>query len=332
MKFFIDCNEKSNERSSKIHCNKGNQSGAWKGPFKLLNIQDESAIIELPNEPTKFRTTSVKPYYQNDHTNDELPPPPAEPLIEPPIESSLEPIDESQDNPDPTDPTADPIVPTGPVKRDRGRPRKYPAPTINFVFNTTESAVSSFTSSRQKEIAGLLEKGVFISVNKRNVPTDVRIFSSRFVNEIKHSETEKAFEKFRLVIQIFNDQNKILVLTQSSIIQRISQRLIICLAVTFSQSMKLYLRDITQIYVQSRSTLNRDFYVQSPPELIKLMGISPECILKLVKPLYEVPETGNHWFKTYHGHHTDKLGMIQSTYDSCLLYFTSPPSFKLIWG
>jgi hypothetical protein len=102
------------------------------------------------------------------------------------------------------------------------------------------------------------------------------------VNEIKHSSTEKAFEKFRLMIQTFNDQNKILVLTQSSIIQRISQRLIICLAVTFSQSMKLYLRDITQIYVQSRSILNRDFYVQSFLELIKLMRISSECILKVI--------------------------------------------------
>jgi hypothetical protein len=52
------------------------------------------------------------------------------------------------------------------------------------------------------------------------------------------------------------------------------------------------------------------------------MGISNDCILKVIKPLYGVPEAGNHWFKTYHGHHTDKLGMIQSTYDPCLLYTT----------
>jgi hypothetical protein len=119
--------------------------------------------------------------------------------------------------------------------------------------------------------------------------------------------------------QAFNDQNKILVLTQSSIIQRVSQRLIICLAVSLFQ-MKLYLRDITQAYVQSRSNLNRDFYVQSSPELIKLMGIFSDCILKVVKSLYGVSKAGNHWFKTYHGHHTDKLGMIQFTYNSCLLY------------
>ncbi len=53
------------------------------------------------------------------------------------------------------------------------------------------------------------------------------------MNEIKHSDTEKAFEKFRLVIQTYNDQNKILVLIQSSIItcqstiDHLSSRLII---------------------------------------------------------------------------------------------------------
>jgi hypothetical protein len=153
--------------------------------------------------------------------------------------------------------------------------------------------VSSFIASRQKKIVDLLEKEVFISVNKKNVSTDVRIFSFRFVNEIKHSEIEKAFEKFRLMNEAFNDQNKTLMLIQSSIIQRISQRLIICLVVSLSQ-MKLYLRDIIQAYVQSRFNLNRDFYVQSSSELIKLMSISSECILKVIKSLYKVSETDNH--------------------------------------
>ena len=43
-------------------------------------------------------------------------------------------------------------------------------------------------------------------------------------------------------------------------------------------------------------------------------------ILKLVRPLYGVPETGNHWFQTYHGYHHEKLKMEQSTYDPCLLF------------
>ena len=47
-------------------------------------------------------------------------------------------------------------------------------------------------------------------------------------------------------------------------------------------------------------------------------------MLKVVKPLYGVPEAGNHWFKTYHSHHTNELAMKQSTYDPCLLYSNRP--------
>ena len=43
-------------------------------------------------------------------------------------------------------------------------------------------------------------------------------------------------------------------------------------------------------------------------------------ILKVIKPLHGVPEAGNHWFKTYHDHHLDKLNMQQSTYDPCLVF------------
>jgi hypothetical protein len=181
-------------------------------------------------------------------------------------------------------------------KRNRERSRKYPTSTayLNFTLNLITSFDSSFIASRQQKIAELLEKDVFLSVNRADVPSDVRIFSSRFVNEIKHSDTNKAFEKSRLVVQAFKNQNKTLVLTQSSIIQRVSQRLIICLAVTLSSSMKLYLRDITQVYVQFRSILNRDFYVQSFSKLIKLMRISSECVLKVIKSLYEVLEADNH--------------------------------------
>jgi hypothetical protein len=241
----------------------------------LLSIQNESAIVELSNESTKFRFTSLKLYYQNnDHANDEL-------SISS-IESSIESILEHTDS----------IVLIESIKRGRDRPRKFFSSIANVIFNII-SVDSSFTAFRQKEIVDLLEKDVFLSVNKKNVSANIRIFNSRFVNEVKNPDTEKAFEKFRLVIQAFNDQNKTLVLTQSSIIQRISQRLIICLAASLSQ-MKLYLRDITQIYVQFRFNLNRDFYVQSFSELSKLMRIFSECILKVIKSLYDVSEADNH--------------------------------------
>lgn len=184
-----------------------------------------------------------------------------------------------------------------------------------------------FTVSRQKEVLGLVEKRVFIIVNRENVPSNACIFNSQFVDEIKNAGTDKAFEKSCLVVQAYNDSNKNLVLIQLSTIQWVSQRLIVCLAATLqNDTIKLYLRDVTQVYVQSTSNLNCNFYICPPHELATILGLIPSSdnVLKVIKPLYGVPEAGNHWFATYHSHHIDKLEMKQSTYDLYLLYKSEP--------
>jgi hypothetical protein len=108
-------------------------------------------------------------------------------------------------------------------------------------------------------------------MNRNDVSSNTRIFDSRFVNEIKNLDIDKTFEKSRIIVQAFDYSNKDLILIQSSIIQRICQRLIVCLVATYSK-MKLYLRDIIQIYVQSTLNLNRDFYIRLSHELIILVG------------------------------------------------------------
>lgn len=47
-----------------IYC-KGNagQSESWKEPYKLLSSKGEPAIVELQSMPIKFRTTTIKSYY-----------------------------------------------------------------------------------------------------------------------------------------------------------------------------------------------------------------------------------------------------------------------------
>jgi hypothetical protein len=54
------------------------------------------------------------------------------------------------------------------------------------------------------------------------ISDDVRIFNSRFVDEIKHLDTSQTYEKLKLIIQTYNDHEKILILTQVSIIQRMN--------------------------------------------------------------------------------------------------------------
>ena len=189
-----------------------------------------------------------------------------------------------------------------PIKRGRRRSRKQ-ASGENFIFtsdiyffsNANKSALNhhSYVKSRKKEVIGLIEKGVFIFVSKEEVSESMRIFNSRFVDEIKNADTESAFEKSRLVMQTYNDSIKHFVLTQSPTIQRVSQRLILCLAaIVFS--IKLYFRDVIQAYVQFNIRLNRDFYIKAPYELASMLEVENGSIVKIMKSLYEVPEVGNH--------------------------------------
>jgi hypothetical protein len=156
-------------------------------------------------------------------------------------------------------------------------------------FENSSLSISIFAKSRRKEIIDLLKKRVFELIIIDVVFRNVRIFNFRFVDEIKHSDIADVYEKSRLMIQIYNDHDKTLMLTQSFIIQRMSQRIILALTACISDC-QLYLRDITQTYVQSKILLNRQFFIRSLFQL----DLSKRSILKVIKSLYEVLETETH--------------------------------------
>jgi hypothetical protein len=80
------------------------------------------------------------------------------------------------------------------VKRDRGRPRKYADITL-FLQDDID-----YETSRQAKITGLLEKGVFAVTFRVDVLDKIRIFNSKFVNEVKHKGFENELKKSRLVV------------------------------------------------------------------------------------------------------------------------------------
>ena len=318
----------------------------WKGPFNFISIENESAILNLSNGPIKFRTTSVKPYHDLsdlgiDSLDGENPrifdvfdfPDHLEHLIS--SEANGEnPKDSSSSEANRPSPSDDSAI--QPIRRGRERPRKQISGEnftsifdIYFFSNANKPAPNHhpYVESRKKKMIELIEKKVFISVSKKEMSENMRIFNSRFVNEVKNADTKSTFEKSRLIIQTYNDSTKHLVLTQSSTIQRVNQRLILCYAVIIL-STKLYFRNVTQIYVQFNIKLNRDFYIKAPYELASMLGVENGSIVKVMKPLYGIFEAENHWFAIYHKHHLDTLAMKESTYDSCLLY--SHESFGIV--
>jgi hypothetical protein len=69
-----------------------------------------------------------------------------------------------------------------------------------MITDTQSKPQPDFTSLRQKELDGLIKRGVFEFVKNTDTPANARIFNSRFVDQIKLKGTSKAYEKSRLVV------------------------------------------------------------------------------------------------------------------------------------
>jgi hypothetical protein len=72
-------------------------------------------------------------------------------------------------------------------KQGRGRPRKYPFLTATadikvYIQEDRTEDNTQFSASRQKELTGLLAKGIFNIVKLSKVPDKIRLFNFRFVN------------------------------------------------------------------------------------------------------------------------------------------------------
>ena len=214
-------------------------------------------------------------------------------------------------------------------------PRRLAHPVVEIpAVNITAADIQirapdlGFAQSRRKELDGLFEQGAIEVVDISTVPKDSTFFKSRFVDKIKFAGTDKAYKKSRLVVQGYGDTAKQQILTQAPTIQRASQRILLGLApsLRLHGGMTLYLRDISQAYVQSTSQLARNVFIKPPVDL----QLPRNLVFRVARPLYGLAESGAHWFNTYHKHHVDKLNMATSTFNPCLLFEKSQPTNGII--
>lgn len=297
----------------------------WSEPCRLIGMDGQTCQVELNGRPTNFRSTVVRPFYREetiDSLNDATSNPSPARNMEPIRSNSPDNQTETQRprrsarlahfNLDPTDilsyqPSSydrihsifynsDNDIPNTVIdtfisekeKRDRELSLKLRAQAII----TTPG--KPFELSRKNEMDSLLVQGVFelISQDAEEIG-DAQIFGSRIVDEIKGKETATPYEKSRFVIQAFNDKGKKYILTQSPTIQRVSQRLMLAIAPSLlGHGFQLFLKDITQAYVQSKSKLDRPIYTSLPKEMDHYFP--PHTFLKIIRPLYGIPESGTH--------------------------------------
>ena len=254
----------------------------------MLGMENETCKIAMSYETTDFRNTVVKLFFRNESEN----------VTNVKKNENTDHVDDKKEIEE-TFSSNSPLT----FKRGRGRPRK-----LSLRYKNSETDISiffqndfqndhllmqnsvpgPFVKSRKKKINELFEKGCFEIVSTSDVFHEVRIFNSRFVDEIKNIGTIDAYEKSRLVMQTYNDQNKTEMLIQTLTIQRMNQRFILALTVNMSH-LSLFLRNISQAYVQSTISLARKFFIRPSVEL--RLG---DAIFKIIKPLYEISEAETH--------------------------------------
>ena len=160
-----------------------------------------------------------------------------------------------------------------------------------------------FDKAKQKEINGLIEGGTWKIVAKDEVPENANVMGGRFVLAIKDDGTDKEVWKARFIVQGYRDKLKTSLVHDRSTARQYFVRILIGLAAIFG--FRLFSTDVTQAYMQSAESLMRDVYIKPNGEF----ELSKGQLLKLLKPLYGLVDSGDYWGKTFSQHLTDDLGM-----------------------
>ena len=121
------------------------QSGKWDGPYKLVGVDGESCTLVLPHGNTTFRTTVVKPYLMpiTEIKGIELPVAGDDGIIPPEGDDIIIGTETGATG------TTGAIRPVQPVKRKRGRPRKYPIDA--YVADANEPDITVFVQDEQEQ-------------------------------------------------------------------------------------------------------------------------------------------------------------------------------------
>ena len=141
------------------------------------------------------------------------------------------------------------------------------------------------------------------------IPEGANILTARFVLAIKSSVDGEIKFKARYVAGGHMDVFKDYLIHGAQTLQATSVRLILVLSSIFG--FQVWSTDVKLAYFQSSTALNREVYIKRPA---KEHELEPEVCLQLLKPLYGLSGSGDHWHKTLDDHIQRDLSMIPNNY------------------
>nr|AHF58602.1 polyprotein [Chondrus crispus] len=287
----------------------------WTGPFEVIAVHGKIITISEDNGRARdFNASCVKIYLEDDHdlhANRASISREESSLSEESstgTESASEKDDDWERDPD-WDIEEDNIFYDFNSAGDQG---VYLTETLPI--NDVRGREERFMSAKKKELEGLEKMGTWKRVASKDMPEGANLLGTRFALAIKNAGTPEEKPKARLVVQGHTDRDKFNVIHDSTALHQRSIRIIVSMAA--SEKFKIWSHDITQAYLQSEFPLKREVYLRPPPEL----KLAKDRVLKLIKPLYGLSESGDYWGSTSSRHHTLDLGMRQTCGDLSLYY------------
>lgn len=235
----------------------------WVGPYKVHRVEDKRAFITDGKFCRPFSVTQLLPYTA--HRRD----------LE--LQRLLKGLSELQSAPD-------------------------IAFTDVFYPSDPRAKTAQCCESIAGEIKGLMERGVFKRVKRKDLPPDANVISTRMVLAVKDVGTESEKFKARLAAHGHKDREKEGRVHNSPTIRPISLRLLLSTAAI--KRFKLWATDIIQAFIQSFN-LKRNVYIIPPEEF----GLPDDEVFQLIKPLYGLCDAGDYWYITLRVFIRDFLGI-----------------------
>ena len=168
--------------------------------------------------------------------------------------------------------------------------------------------------AQKQEIKNLVRRGIWELVLGKDVPPGSNIISGSFVIAFKDVETYNPILKARLVAHGHRDMEKHNLVHDSNNVRQSSVLLLIALAAIMG--FDFWTKDISQAYLQSASKLLHEFYLRPNKHLQAPAGY----ILKLLRPLYGLADSGDYWHATFAAHLKKNLRIQTVASDMSLLF------------
>lgn len=186
---------------------------------------------------------------------------------------------------------------------------------LSEILHPTDPITKSpeMNDAKNTEIRGLLKRGTFTFILKKDVPPDGNILSGRFVFSIYSLVHGEIKFKARYVIGGHRDKLKDFIIHSTNMTQPQSIRILLSIAPPLD--VYVWGDDVKLAYLQSMKKLNIGIFIY---DTVHEFELDPEQCLLLFKPPYGLCDSGDLSYIEIHEHLRLEAGMKQARLEPAL--------------